>query len=268
MTRARFMVVVDTAMNEHPAFERALQAARDAGAHLHLFACAARAPVADGESPSDALERLRAEALRTLGEIAAHAEAAGVGTSIELGSADEGRQDMVQAAARARADMVFKHASEHTAAQRDPGDWLLMRLAPCPVLMVKNVRDWRSRRVLGAVNFASHDLAHIKLNNQIVAEAQRFAHAFGSEAHFVNAYADQNRAPDRAELARVCGVSAERMHVAHGSAAAVICDAAEKIGADLILIGTVARSGLMGTVVGNTAERILDDTRSDVLVLN
>jgi len=30
----------------------------------------------------------------------------------------------------------------------------------------------------------------------------------------------------------------------------------------------VARSGLMGTVVGNTAERILDETRSDVLVLN
>ena len=53
-----------------------------------------------------------------------------------------------------------------------------------------------------------------------------------------------------------------------GAAASVIRDTAERIGADLILIGTVARSGLMGTVVGNTAERILDETRSDVLVLN
>jgi len=52
---------------------------------------------------------------------------------------------------------VFKYSFTHNVAQRgarDSGDWLLMRLAPCPVLMVKNVRDWSSRRVLGAVNSA------------------------------------------------------------------------------------------------------------------
>ena len=54
-------------------------------------------------------------------------------------------------------------------------------------------------------------------------------------ADFAAAYADQNRAPDRAELARVCGVSPDRMHLAHGSAATVICDTAERIGADLTL---------------------------------
>ena len=272
MALQRIMVIVDPTMSEDPAFERALQSARMTGAHIHLYSCACKPPVvAEGEAWSDAMERFRADALATLGELAARAEAEGIGASVELACAPDFRQEMVQAAARARADLVFKYSFTHNVAQRearDSGDWLLMRLAPCPVLMVKNVRDWSGRRVLGAVNFGSHDLAHIKLNNQIIGEAQRFAHDFGSEAHFVTAYADQNRAPDRAELARVCGVAPERMHTAQGAAASVIRDTAESIGADLILIGTVARSGLMGTVVGNTAERILDETRSDVLVLN
>jgi universal stress protein E len=134
--------------------------------------------------------------------------------------------------------------------------------------MVKNVRDWSGRRVLGAVNLGSHDLGHIKLNNQIISEAQRFAHGFGAEAHFAMAYPDQNRAPDPAEVARICGVEPARVHLRHGNAAAVIRLLAEELAADLIIIGTVARSGLMGTVVGNTAERVLDDTASDVLVLN
>ena len=272
MALQRIMVIVDPTMDEDPAFERALQSARMTGAHLHLYSCACKPPVvAEGEAWSEAMERFRGDVLASLGELAARAEAEGIGASVELSCAPDFRQEMVQAAARARADLVFKYSFTHNTAQRearDSGDWLLMRLAPCPVLMVKNVHDWSSRRVLGAVNFGSHDLAHIKLNNQIIGEAQRFAHDFGSEAHFVAAYADQNRAPDRVELARVCGVAPERMHTVQGAAASVIRDTAESIGADLILIGTVARSGLMGTVVGNTAERILDETRSDVLVLN
>ena len=36
----------------------------------------------------------------------------------------------------------------------------------------------------------------------------------------------------------------------------------------LIIIGTVARSGLMGTVVGNTAERVLHHVTTEMLVVN
>jgi universal stress protein E len=272
MSTQRFMVIVDPTLAADPGFERALQAARMCAASLHIYSCVCKPPfVAEGESVTQALERFQSDAGRVLADLAARAELDGVACTVELGCSTDFRQDMVQAAARAHADLVFKYSFEHGVAQREmreTADWMLMRLSPCPVLMVKNRRDWSTRRVLAAVNFASHDLAHIKLNNQIVAEAQRFAHAYGSEAHFVSAYADQNRAPDREEMARVCGVDVERMHLQQGAAASVIRDTAERIAADLILIGTVARSGLMGTVVGNTAERVLDETLSDVMVLN
>lgn len=272
MTAQRFMVIVDPTLDEHPAYERALQSAQMTGAELHLYTCTCKPPfVAEGETESAAFLRFRDEVRHGMRELAARAELSGVRASFEIGCAPDFRQEMVQAAARSRANLVFKQAHTHSPAQREQretADWLLLRLAPCPVLMVKNVRDWSGRRVLGAVNLGSHDLGHIKLNNQIISEAQRFAHGFGAEAHFAMAYPDQNRAPELAEVARICGVEPARVHLRHGNAAAVIRLLAEELAADLIIIGTVARSGLMGTVVGNTAERVLDDTTSDVLVLN
>ena len=48
----------------------------------------------------------------------------------------------------------------------------------------------------------------------------------------------------------------------------VVTGVAKELGVDLIVIGTVGRTGLKGQVVGNTSERILDHTEADVLVLN
>ena len=42
---------------------------------------------------------------------------------------------------------------------------------------------------------------------------------------------------------------------------------AKKIGADLVVMGAVSRSGLKRIFIGNTAERVLDDLPCDVLVM-
>ena len=272
MAGQRFMVIVDPTQASQPAFERALQSALMCGAGLHLYTCVCRPPgLAEGEVHEASLERFRSEVEGSMHALASRVAAAGLEAGVEVGCAGDFRQEMVQAAARVRADLVFKYAEPHSSVQREQretADWLLLRLSPCPVLMVKDRRDWSARRVLGAVNLGSHDLAHIKLNHQVVSEAQRFAQDFGAEAHFVSAYPDQNRAPDRHDFARLCGTDIARAHTRHGPAARVILEVADAIGADLVMIGTVARSGLLGTVVGNTAERVLDESPADVMVLN
>ena len=167
--------------------------------------------------------------------------------------------------------MIFKNYTPHTDVQRQirtTYDWTLLRLAPCPVLLIKNRRDWKHRRVLAAIYPNATDEAHLKLNNQIISFAQQFSDAYGSEAHVVSAYHDRNRVPCAEELAETCGIAREFVHIGEGAPADVIRDTAEAIGADLILIGTVGRAGIRGTIVGNTSERLLDHTSSDILVLN
>lgn len=48
-------------------------------------------------------------------------------------------------------------------------------MSPCPVLMVKNFHDWKTRRVLAAINPASTESAHIKLDQKIVSLANQLA---------------------------------------------------------------------------------------------
>lgn len=259
----KIMVVVDPTAEQQPAFERALESARLTGSKLHLYACL------DGESGCTSAEEAGAKLQPLLDDLAARAGDAEVTTETEL--ADEWRVAAVSAAARCGASMVFKNSFDHSSVQRElrsTSDWALLRMAPCPVLLVKNFHDWKHRRVLAAINPASPDAAHIKLNHQIIGTARGFAEAYGSDAHFVTAFSDLNNPPAAEEIAESCGTPVEHVHLVHGKAADAIRDTAQELDVDLIIVGTVQRDGIKGRVVGNTSERLLDQTHSDLLVLN
>ena len=260
MVLNKLFVIIDPTVAGQPAFERALQSAHMTGTRLHLYACVP----GDDEPGSAAFQgQLEAMVKRCLDE--------GVEADWELERGDDWSARAVGAAARSAASLVFKNSFTHASVQRElrpTSDFTLLRLSPCPVLLVKDQHDWHSRRVLAAVNSQSVDDAHTRLNNLVVSLAQNFTDAYGSDVHFVSAYADANNPPDAGELARRFGVPIEHVHVDRGSAAEVIADQARALDADLIIIGTVGRSGLKGRVIGNTAEKVLDQTDADVLVVN
>jgi len=62
-------------------------------------------------------------------------------------------------------------------------------------------------------------------------------------------------------------ISDERLHVEEGPADVLIPHVAHKLKAAVTVIGTVARTGISGALIGNTAEVVLDSLESDVLVL-
>ncbi len=261
----KIFVIIDPTAKAQPALERAIDSAHDTGARVHLYACATE------ETGCGSLEEAREKLQPTLDSLVTHAQGRGSEASSELEWGRDWAQQAVAAAARDNVSMIFKNSVDHSAIQREvrpTSDFTLLRHAPCPVLMVKDFTDWRHRRILAAINPASTEKAHISLNRQIVALAAQFADSHGSEAHFVTAYQDLNQAPDREQIAHDCGVSPNRIHLGKGKAADVIRDTALKLEVDLIIVGTVARDGIKGRVVGNTCERLLDQTHSDLLVLN
>jgi len=258
------MIIIDPTQDKQPAFDRGLDSARLTGARLHIYTCLKEAP---DKSQEDVDPRLQ----ERLDAMVSRAEEDGIEAIIEIDWAPDWSQQAARAAARCSASMIFKNSFEHSDVQRElrpTSDWTLLRLAPCPVLMVKNFRNWKHRRVLAAINSQSTDAGHIKLNNQIIGFAQRFTDAYGSDAHFINAYQDRNHPPTQQELSEMCGAPTEHIHVVEGTPATAISDTANSLGVDLIVIGTVGRTGIKGHVVGNTSERILDHTEADILVLN
>lgn len=260
MVLNKLFVIIDPTTETQPAFERALQSAHMTGTRLHLYACV---PVDDEAQCAALRHQLEGMVKRCLEE--------GVEAHGELDEGEDWSARAVRAAARCAASLVFKSSFTHSSVQRElrpTSDFTLLRLAPCPVLLVKDQHDWHSRRVVAAVNSQSVDDAHVRLNNLVVSLAQNFSDAYGSDVHFVSAYADANSPPDADALAERFGAPVEHIHVARGSAAEVITEQARAVDADLIIIGTVGRSGIKGRVVGNTAEKVLDNTDADVLVVN
>ena len=57
------------------------------------------------------------------------------------------------------------------------------------------------------------------------------------------------------------------VHLITGEAATVVGMKAEEIGVDLIVMGTVGRTGVPGLFIGDTAEDVLRTTRTSVLVV-
>ncbi len=165
-----------------------------------------------------------------------------------------------------------------------PDDWKLLRYCPGPVLMVKTETPWTGGIILAAVDVGNSDGEHRTLHSGIVSHGYDIAALAKGTLHVISAHpspmlsaADptfQLKETIEARYREQCkafqaeyDVSNDRLHVEEGPADVLIPYTAEKLKAVVTVIGTVARTGLSGALIGNTAEVVLDTLESDVLVL-
>ena len=64
-----------------------------------------------------------------------------------------------------------------------------------------------------------------------------------------------------------CAIDDDFVHILKGDAPTVIPEFASLEGVDLIVMGTVGRSGMVGMLIGNTAEQILDQIECSVIAV-
>jgi nucleotide-binding universal stress UspA family protein len=62
-------------------------------------------------------------------------------------------------------------------------------------------------------------------------------------------------------------IEPDRIHFPHGNPSEQIHRVRSEIGADLIVLGTVCRTGIAGFLIGNTAEQLLSWLDCSVLTL-
>ncbi|PTQ73590.1 universal stress protein [Pseudomonas sp. GV071] len=165
-----------------------------------------------------------------------------------------------------------------------PEDWKLLRYSPCPVLMVKTERPWAEGVILAAVDVGNSDGEHRALHASIINHAYEIAGLTKGSMHVINAHpspmlasADpvfqlretiEARYRERIrDFQEEYGFSDEQLHILEGPADVLIPFMAKKLGAAVTVMGTVARTGFSGALIGNTAEVVLDMLESDVLVL-
>ena len=174
---------------------------------------------------------------------------------------------------------------------RTPDDWHLLREAACPVMLLK-LAAWLPRpRIIAAVD--ALDEVHTALNHQVLSAANTMAEVLGGSFDLVSTYpayqpwaAEMAAAYDYVKLRRsiekeidthqrallsassALKIGSVRQHAIEGEPAHSINRVAEEIGAEVIVVGTAARAGISGLVMGNTSEALLHITQRDVLVVH
>jgi universal stress protein E len=169
-------------------------------------------------------------------------------------------------------------------------DWELLRTSPVPVLLVKSAKPYEKPAILAALD-PSHVFAKpAKLDEVILSEAGRFSRALHGSMHAMHAYSPmpttiapvasaealmsvqtlpELEAKARKNLTRAIGrrVPRTRQHLVPDVPVEAIPQTARKIGAALVVMGAVSRSGMQRMLIGNTAERVLNRLPCDVLVV-
>ncbi len=191
-------------------------------------------------------------------------------------------------------DLVMKAAGENTGKWKrlfGTGDQKLMRKCPCPVWIAKPSSDAHFRRILAAVDLDPTEPDTESLARRIMELATSLATEEGSELHVVHVWrlaaetalrgrqidtTDVDKivrgieAAHQSELDRLLGpypYDKRTVHLIKGQAEDAIPDLAEKLEVDLVVIGTVGRTGVPGLLIGNTAEEVLNAVDCSVLTL-
>ena len=283
MPQSTFMVVIDPTSDDQPALRRAEQLAVDSGARLHLFCCYQPEDISDFHSRRDAKHSTLIDVKLRLEELAKPLRDEGIEVSCEAYWNQNWQESVVHACSRVAAATVIKSTYCHSGFLqhlKKRSDFTLLRKAPCATLLVKDDSPWLNQRILAAINVDSADTEHDTLNNAIVAEAQRLARVTQSDLHLVAAMdhtanmadvlgllEEDNHSREDA-IAERFGVNPDRVHIRDSKATDAILSVAQDTNADLLVIGTVARHGLKAALIGNTAEKILDQLDIDILTVS
>ena len=165
----------------------------------------------------------------------------------------------------------------------------LLRKCPCPVWVVRPARRKKSIRVLAAVNPTETHPSARNLDRTVLEMASSLARMYSGQLDIVHVW---QQAPRSGRVHRnvVAKWNAElllaaeqrvtemldhfdfsdlgpRIHLPGGPTGMRIVEVAEERKVDVLVMGTLSRSGLQGMFMGNTAESVLQHIDASVLAV-
>jgi len=293
----KIFVVLEPQHQSQPALKRAAFLAQETGASLHLFVCAYETAIGiatfiSGPHRKNIIRTVVDGNTMMVDRLATPLREEGMEITSEVVWNRRPSEAIVKALHKTDCDILIKRANIHNRVPEvifSHVDWNILRYARCPVLLVKSGQWDDIGQVLAAVNAAPEDRIHEKLNTLILDSAKNLAQQLDFEMHLVSAYpappvfvpiASGARHPSNyrekmskmvqtniGKLAAGYDVNKEHIHLVEGPVDWVIPKVSREIVAEFVVLGTVARHGVGGIALGNTAEQILDKLNCDVMVV-
>jgi len=186
-------------------------------------------------------------------------------------------------------DIVLKSTHRHNLLRQTlitNTDWQLIRMCSVPLLLTKPYGWYENGRVVAAVDPLHNSSEQTNLDDSLIAAAEYISELVGQQPGVFHAYyypeygsqnSEQNSPQSRDmkrrhnrkmyELLSRHNVDPEFVKIANGDTKIEMMHYLEKIRANVLIIGALARNKLERIVVGSTAEKILDDVPCDLMIM-
>ncbi len=296
--RRILVAVKELESRAQPALLKAAQLARALGAEVEIFHTLTTPLYADlytyaAQGLKNIEAELQQQALRRLEAMADRLRHHSIKVSVSAQWDFPAYEAIIRRAVHIKADLVVvsRHQGRHIAPWLlQLTDWELIRLSPIPLLLVKNSRPYRHPAVLVAIDPTRAFSKPLQLDKVILNLGQELSAALRGSLHAIHAYprvpfqslqAEHassgfvNKLEKQARRAanirfehalQSTRIARSRRHLVGGHPIDAILAVVGKTRSALVVMGAVSRSGFKNLLIGNSAERILDELACDVLV--
>ncbi len=282
--KTRLFVIIDPTATHQVALVKALLIAKLGDCHIHASLCIQKGLDEAGEysSRKDFKRRTLEEAETWLETLMQPCGVSDVPYTTEVIWNSKWVEASVRAAQKSGCDLMIKSSFHHSKARRffsKTADYYLMEHCASPILFTDQAQDWKSDRILACLDLESGDPQHARLNGVIMRDARAFADIVGMDLYIACAYAesiDTEQLPlkahggeiTREQLGELYNVDPTRMILRQGRVVETLQEICNETDPSIVVMGTLARSGISGKLIGNTAEKLLDIVDADVLTVN
>jgi len=297
-TPKRILVVISGRHAEHPALERALKFAEFNDVHIHLFNSIYEpvmelTDVLSSEHRKEMKSQYMADRYLYMDTLADDLDKKNISCSVNVAWHRELHEAIEDIVEELEPDLVIKRISADSSNINPfamPVDRHLLRFCKAPLLLIRD-SHWVKNPILAAIDPTASDKKHIALNHDILEYSKMLAHITETQLHSVNTFETPSMGPTmdvgwanidfdsiKVETSNAHKNKMETLlkehdlfinpyHVIEGRADLAIPNIAKEIDAQLLILGTVGRTGLSGAFIGNTAEHILANMSCDILTL-
>ena len=298
----KILSVIDPTVEAQPAMHRAAWLAKASGAELELLVCYYNEYLSgDRLFDSPSLEKARAEVIanqeKHLEELAEPIRATGVVVTTSAVWDHPLHEGIVRHSVESEADIVFKDTHHHSAVARallTNTDWNLIRTCPTPLWLVKPHDFAEAPVFVAAIDPLNQHDKPAALDDEILNISKTLGDNVSGDVHAfhsydpriavatatANAYIPVSLPFDEieqqmheehekrfTEITSFHGIDDDHAHLVAGLTHEELPMIADKLKADVVVMGAVARNRWKRLFIGATAERTLEHLPCDLLIV-
>lgn len=266
----KIFTVIDPNTDDQIALKRSVRMAKIENADIHAYL--GLSPTVEVHDP-EALKRVELSRYEPwFGNIVEQAKEEGVSITTEMEWSDDWRPAVGIAAKRANSDIIVKSSYPRLAEKKrliiTNSERILLETAPCPIRLVSSHSYDESHKILIAIDASREGEVYENMFKEVVAYGTAIRNTYDDgELHAVHVYEDQDNFRHVTDISKRIGIDTDFVHVVAGTPETAVVEVAQKIDAQVIVVGLSTKSTLMNRFTGYMTDKLLSNIDRDMMIV-